>query len=137
MTRVRTLNARQKAHKWIHPTTRLAIYLRDGLRCNYCLKSLIMQLAINDVRACLDHILPVSMGGSNKPSNLVAACEACNRERGDKLFREFAPFWQSDLNRRRCKLPRKEALLELKHHGTVRKFLEASARAVRRHHSHF
>lgn len=138
--RKRRLNARQQAwqgSKWIHPTTRLAIYLRDGLRCNYCLKSLIMRLAVSNVRTCLDHIRPVSKGGSNKPSNLVACCEQCNLARGDKPFKDFARHWPHDLRRVRWKLPRKEALIELKHHGTVRKFMEASARAVRRHYSHF
>jgi 5-methylcytosine-specific restriction endonuclease McrA len=32
-----------------------------------------------------DHLLAVSRGGSNDPSNLVGSCESCNRRRGIDL----------------------------------------------------
>ena len=37
----------------------------------------------------LDHIWPVSKGGTNEPSNLVTACANCNLSKGSKSLREW------------------------------------------------
>jgi len=37
----------------------------------------------------VDHIVPISRGGSNDPSNLVLACASCNLSKGDKLLSEW------------------------------------------------
>jgi 5-methylcytosine-specific restriction endonuclease McrA len=34
-------------------------------------------------RATIDHILPLSKGGTDAPTNLRAACLQCNNERGN------------------------------------------------------
>lgn len=60
------------------PTRRLKILERDGRHCQYCL------VEIDDESFVLDHLLPVSQGGSNRKNNLVAACEACNGRRGEQ-----------------------------------------------------
>lgn len=54
----------------------------DGL-CSYCLQP----------GASIDHVLPVSRGGSNDPSNLVLACGPCNSRKGAKTPLEFAMGW--------------------------------------------
>ena len=51
---------------------RFEVLRRDGHRCYYCGAS------APDVRLTVDHVLPVALGGSSDPSNLVAACEDCN-----------------------------------------------------------
>lgn len=38
----------------------------------------------------IDHVIPVSKGGSNNPDNLVLACPTCNRSKGAKLPHEWA-----------------------------------------------
>jgi hypothetical protein len=40
----------------------------------------------------IDHIIPRCAGGSNDPSNLVVACQACNRIRGT-LYMRGAKFF--------------------------------------------
>ena len=70
--------------KWCRPSTRLAIYLRDGLACAYCGASV-----EDGARLSLDHLNPHSKGGSNDPSNLVTACERCNKSRGNRSVRAF------------------------------------------------
>ncbi|AEK07836.1 HNH endonuclease [Mycobacterium phage Yoshi] len=51
---------------------RYEILRRDNNTCRYCGgKS-------PDVTLTIDHVVPVSLGGSDDPSNLVAACKDCN-----------------------------------------------------------
>lgn len=54
---------------------------REGRRCTYC--------GDTDGPFDLDHIYPVSRGGTNDPSNLTLACAACNRSKGAKTLREW------------------------------------------------
>lgn len=82
------MNARQNGKwqgmNWIRQTSRLAIYLRDGLACAYCGHSVEDGASLS-----LDHVLPHSKGGSNHPSNLVTCCERCNKSRGNRGLRQF------------------------------------------------
>jgi len=52
---------------------RFEVFKRDGFRCVYCGKN------PPDVVLEVDHIEPVSKGGSNDINNLTTACFACNR----------------------------------------------------------
>lgn len=56
--------------------TRIAILKRDGHRCVYCGRT------SKETSLQVDHILPRSAGGADDPSNLVAACFACNNGKG-------------------------------------------------------
>jgi 5-methylcytosine-specific restriction endonuclease McrA len=132
--RTRTLNARQKAWKgakWIHPTTRLAIYLRDNCRCVYCGAGF-REILMLGQRVCLDHLRPESRGGSNKSHNLVTACSECNLRRGSKPWREFvlrrgyATQVKRIENRVRRVLPREAALTTIKQWGTPSKYIHGT-----------
>jgi 5-methylcytosine-specific restriction endonuclease McrA len=58
--------------------------MRDcGRRCVYCATLLAVEVAT------IDHVLPVSRGGSHDPGNLVIACQACNQLKGDAMPLEF------------------------------------------------
>ena len=59
------------------PQRRLTILDRDGHSCVYCTAPLLEDSFV------LDHLVPVSKGGTNHRHNLVAACEVCNRRRSD------------------------------------------------------
>lgn len=37
----------------------------------------------------VDHIRPLSRGGSNWPDNLACACASCNRSKNDKTLDEW------------------------------------------------
>lgn len=60
-----------------------AQYERQHGRCYYC-----------GAKVCeayhVDHVLPLSKGGSNGPENLVIACPQCNMSKHDKLPHEFS-----------------------------------------------
>jgi hypothetical protein len=59
--------------------TRDAIHEKHNGRCVYC-------GAPSDE---IDHVMPLSRGGSNQESNLVAACRHCNRTKSDRLLSEL------------------------------------------------
>ena len=42
--------------------------------------------------AALDHVIPVSRGGTSWPANLVPSCTTCNVRKSDRLLREWADF---------------------------------------------
>ena len=71
----------------IRPTTRLAIYLRDGFICVWCGRDLHRS---DPFGITLDHLVPHDLGGSNSPSNLVTACRSCNCRRGSANWRGWA-----------------------------------------------
>lgn len=52
--------------------TRYEVLRRDDHTCRYCGGQ------PPDVKLTVDHVIPVALGGSDKPSNLVAACADCN-----------------------------------------------------------
>jgi hypothetical protein len=82
---------RNQGMNWIRPTTRLAIYLRDGLACVYCGDGV-----EDGVTLTLDHVKPHSKGGSRKPANLVTACKKCNCSRGVRSVAVFAKMVAAD-----------------------------------------
>lgn len=47
--------------------------------CRYCLSA---------PAESVDHIIPVSRGGTNREENLVGCCLACNSAKGDRLPKE-------------------------------------------------
>jgi hypothetical protein len=51
---------------------RFEILRRDNHACRYCGAS------APDAELTVDHVVPVALGGSDEPSNLVAACKECN-----------------------------------------------------------
>jgi len=61
--------------------------LQKGL-CYYCKK----QFMGNDgnIYFEVEHLQPISRGGSNWPSNLALACKSCNQKKGDM---SEADFW--------------------------------------------
>lgn len=50
--------------------TRFEVLRRDNHTCRYCRST--------DNPLTIDHVTPVSLGGTDDPTNLVAACQDCN-----------------------------------------------------------
>lgn len=70
--------------RWIQPSTRLAIYHRDGFSCAYC-----GDVAEDGCVLTLDHVLARDLGGSNDSTNLVTSCLSCNSSKQNKTMREW------------------------------------------------
>ena len=51
------------------------ILRRDGFICVYC----------HEQANTVDHVQPISKGGTDEPDNLVAACGKCNSKKSNKL----------------------------------------------------
>lgn len=62
---------------------RRAVLKRDGHTCFYCGAS------GDTVLMTVDHIIPVSAGGTDDDGNLVACCSPCNTQKGATLLREL------------------------------------------------
>lgn len=82
----RSWNARsgRSSTNWISKEKRFAIYHRDGFDCVYC--RAIFPPAMDGVGLTLDHLIPRSMGGDNRATNLVTACRSCNYSRQNKAL---------------------------------------------------
>lgn len=51
---------------------RYEVLRRDNHSCRYC------GATAPDVKLTVDHVVPVALGGTDEPSNLVTACAGCN-----------------------------------------------------------
>jgi 5-methylcytosine-specific restriction endonuclease McrA len=60
------------------------IYLRDGNRCQYC------GHRFSSSELSLDHVIPLSRGGTSHWENVVCACLACNVRKGNRTPHEAA-----------------------------------------------
>lgn len=70
---------------------RFEVARRDGFRCGLCGYELDLAVEWPDQRfASLDHVVPVSAGGSSERSNLRLACLTCNVRRRDQITEEGA-----------------------------------------------
>lgn len=62
------------------------IYERDGWRCGICRTLIDQSLGIADAMGkTIDHIIPLSRGGIDAPSNVQAAHRWCNSMKGDRI----------------------------------------------------
>lgn len=63
--------------KGLSKKRRFMVFRRDLFTCQYCGRT------PPDVSLEVDHIIPVSKGGTNADDNLRTACFDCNRGKGD------------------------------------------------------
>lgn len=61
-------------------------FLKQGGLCFYCEDWMPL------TRINVEHIVPRSRGGSNKPENLVLSCSPCNKDKGSRMLTEEQIF---------------------------------------------
>lgn len=81
---------------------RLRIFERDEWRCFYCGTEVTLFAADSNCGpipaeklrtwASVDHLTPISQGGSNDDSNLITACRTCNAQKKDRTLEEYREF---------------------------------------------
>jgi 5-methylcytosine-specific restriction endonuclease McrA len=69
------------------PLTKRSLFSRDEYACQYC--------GTTEKPLTIDHVVPQSRGGKTEWTNVVAACESCNRKKGNKLPAEAKMFPRS------------------------------------------
>lgn len=80
----RRWSVRDQHRRGVSKRVRQRILARDGWRCYLCSGSIPQDRAWpHSLSGTVDHVQPVSAGGSNDPTNLRAAHWACNRDKGD------------------------------------------------------
>lgn len=61
---------------------RFDVLERDGFRCRYCGSG-----PEEGVVLVVDHVVPITAGGTSAMDNLVAACQACNAGKAARILR--------------------------------------------------
>lgn len=56
----------------------------QGNKCYYCMRPF-----SNKLRCTIDHLIPISAGGSDELENLVGSCKYCNKAKGSLDEQEF------------------------------------------------
>ncbi len=79
--------------KSISKTLRFEVFKRDSFTCQYCGRK------APDVLLEIDHIEPISKGGSNDILNLITSCKDCNSGKSDRQLADTTV-----INKRRQKL---------------------------------
>jgi len=73
--------------------TRQTIYEKTNYHCYYC------GTALNPENWSVDHIIPISLGGSDELDNLTGACISCNKRKKNHTLESFRTL-QSRLNQK-------------------------------------
>ena len=74
-------NKSVKKRKGISNSVRIAVMERDNYKCQMC------GATVDDgIKLHIDHIIPVSKGGSDSPNNLQVLCSDCNHGKYDKDY---------------------------------------------------
>jgi len=93
---VHVRRARMKAAEYDRGITVLALRKRHGDGCCYCGVELDFKPgkrgAINPKRASIEHLLPISKGGSHTWENTTLACHGCNTSKNAKTLDEWTPI---------------------------------------------
>lgn len=73
-------------HKLAEPNIKRQIWERQNEKCAYCGQR--KQLK----RMTVDHIIPLSKGGTDELDNLQCTCKMCNQLKNDMTPHEFTMF---------------------------------------------
>ena len=74
--------AYQRGEQYGWENVKMYVRTRDRYTCQYC-------GVVRPPDLEVDHILPRSRGGTDRPDNLVAACHTCNAAKGNQTAAEF------------------------------------------------
>lgn len=70
---------------------------RDGDSCSYCGRDLLYTGDRQDnAKASIDHVVPLSRGGSHTWDNVVLACLGCNKSKGARTLSEWGKHGEVD-----------------------------------------
>jgi 5-methylcytosine-specific restriction endonuclease McrA len=79
---VKRTRAGKNVKRGIPPLNNRELFFRDGNLCMFCGQE------FPDSLLTRDHVIPISRGGKDRWSNVVAACKACNTRKGNRTPEE-------------------------------------------------
>lgn len=75
----------RKRGAFVETVVPTAIFERDGWRCHICRRKITPTRQWPHPRsATLDHLVPLSRGGTHEPANVATACLSCNSAKGNR-----------------------------------------------------
>lgn len=81
----RDRRAARKRDAYVADVWRAAVFERDGFRCKLCGGRLAMkQKAPHPKSPTIDHVIPLSLGGTHEPANCQSAHFWCNSAKGNR-----------------------------------------------------
>ena len=95
-----------KRSQWVYTRTRLAE--AQNWKCCFC-GSRMTEVRGKNNSVTVEHVVPVTLGGTDDIENLTASCNACNSNRGIKDAYSYAPRGQSSDDEKTKALIRLEA----------------------------
>lgn len=118
---VKRSNGLRPRRRGVPPLNNRELFFRDGNLCIYCGGE------FPDSQLTRDHVVPLSRGGQDRWSNVVAACKECNTRKGDRtpeqagvslLAVPYVPNWAEflALSNRRILVDQMEFLKSQFHH---------------------
>ena len=72
----------RRHHARVEQVSRRRIIKRDNSTCYMCGR----KLGYSEI--VIDHVVPISRGGSHSEDNMKVACPSCNSRKGNKLLAE-------------------------------------------------
>jgi 5-methylcytosine-specific restriction endonuclease McrA len=136
---------------------RFAIYERDGWRCRYCQRKIVvapilrlLRLIFEDFKGAddgyhlptadtepgvirvyphVDHVHPQKFGGDNSEVNLATACDRCNTAKADRPGWTRLPIVRDDW---RGLFPSLRALADIANHSGAKSWLKLADAEIRR-----
>ena len=88
----------------ISKSLRFDVFQRDSHTCQYCGRK------SPEATLVIDHLIPVSKGGTDDFENLVTSCEDCNSGKSDKLIETFTGGFSKEEWRQQIQKKRAEVL---------------------------
>ena len=116
--------ADKPVRKPISQKTRFEVFKRDNFTCQYCGAS------APDVILEIDHIKPVSKGGTNSILNLVTSCRNCNRGKTNKVLSDNSAVKLQQHRMEEIQERRNQLEMVLKWHDELEYELEMEVNAV-------
>lgn len=109
----------------IPPKLRFAVLERDSFKCVYCGRG------GENLQLQIDHVIPVSAGGTNELNNLVTSCADCNQGKGKKKLTSLATTDSRKWQHIDQVLHAQQRELLSRHSAYLDEYLEVSLRFMR------
>lgn len=80
---------RQRAKNLLEGGARIDLVRAAGMACTYCKRVGELMLDPDGVKWHMDHVIPLSRGGSPELHNVAVACARCNMAKGNRTLEQW------------------------------------------------